>query len=330
MAKMAGKRDYYEVLGVERSASDKVIADAYRRLAIKYHPDKNPGDEEIVAHFKEASEAFEVLGDKEKRRSLRPFWPRRPSKVRRAGSPIRAISSRPSATFLATARSGICSAAAGRRAQQRGRRPLRRHARPARSGARRDQDHRFPAARSLRPMWRVGRQARIESHEVQLLRRTRPGHAIDRHLSLADALPLVPRRGSIIKDPCTNCRASGFVVKLVKHDVQIPAGIDDQMRVRLPGEGDPSTTGGPRGDCYCFISVHEHSLFQRDGQHLVVRMPVAYSQAALGAKLEGADARRPARVEDSPGHAIGRCVQVARARNAKPRTGAAWATCWCR
>jgi molecular chaperone DnaJ len=92
--------------------------------------------------------------------------------------------------------------------------------------------------------------------------------------------------GQIIKDPCAKCRASGFVVKKVRRDVQIPAGIDDQMRVRLPGEGEPSTSGGPRGDCYCFITVKEHSLFQRDGQHLIVRVPIAYSQAVLGSKIE--------------------------------------------
>jgi molecular chaperone DnaJ len=92
--------------------------------------------------------------------------------------------------------------------------------------------------------------------------------------------------GTIVKDPCTKCRASGFVLTKVNRDVQIPAGIDDQMRVRLPGEGEPSATGGPRGDCYCFITVREHSLFQRDGSHLVVEVPIAYSQAALGATIE--------------------------------------------
>jgi molecular chaperone DnaJ len=92
--------------------------------------------------------------------------------------------------------------------------------------------------------------------------------------------------GSIVKDPCTKCRATGFVRTRVTREVQIPAGIDDQMRVRLPGEGEPSANGGPRGDCYCFIKVKEHPLFQREGQHLVVRVPITYSQAALGAKVE--------------------------------------------
>jgi molecular chaperone DnaJ len=76
------------------------------------------------------------------------------------------------------------------------------------------------------------------------------------------------------------------VLNRVTRDVQIPAGIDDQMRVRIAGEGEPSPNGGPRGDCYCFISVKEHPLFQREGQHLVVRMPITYPQAALGATIE--------------------------------------------
>ena len=92
--------------------------------------------------------------------------------------------------------------------------------------------------------------------------------------------------GSLIKDPCAKCRAAGFVLRKVRRDVQIPAGIDDQMRVRLPGEGEPSPSGGPRGDCYCFVTVKDHPLFQRDGEHLIVRVPVAYTQAALGASIE--------------------------------------------
>ena len=92
--------------------------------------------------------------------------------------------------------------------------------------------------------------------------------------------------GSVIKDPCPACRGTGHMLKKVVTEVEIPAGIDDEMRVRLPGEGEPSPNGGPPGDCYCFISVQDHPLFERDGQHLICRVPITYSQAALGATIE--------------------------------------------
>jgi molecular chaperone DnaJ len=92
--------------------------------------------------------------------------------------------------------------------------------------------------------------------------------------------------GSTIKQPCPSCRGSGQTLRKVTTEVQIPAGVDDEMRVRIAGEGEPSPDGGPPGDCYCFISVLPHPLFERDGQHLVCRVPITYSQAALGATLE--------------------------------------------
>ena len=90
----------------------------------------------------------------------------------------------------------------------------------------------------------------------------------------------------MITDPCGECRGNGYVKQRVQLEVAIPAGIDDSMRVRLVGEGEPSPDGGPRGDCYCFVTVRPHKLFQRDGDHLLLRLPVTYSQAALGAKIE--------------------------------------------
>jgi molecular chaperone DnaJ len=92
--------------------------------------------------------------------------------------------------------------------------------------------------------------------------------------------------GSVIKQPCTGCRGSGHVLKKVITEVEIPPGVDDEMRVRIAGEGEPSPNGGPPGDAYCFISVLPHPLFERDGQNLICRVPITYSQAALGTSLE--------------------------------------------
>jgi len=92
--------------------------------------------------------------------------------------------------------------------------------------------------------------------------------------------------GQIISRPCTACNGTGYEAETVRRDVGIPAGIDDDMRVRLTGEGEPSPDGGPPGDCYCFVSVREHPLFHRDGKHLVLEFPITYTQAVLGATIE--------------------------------------------
>jgi molecular chaperone DnaJ len=92
--------------------------------------------------------------------------------------------------------------------------------------------------------------------------------------------------GSVIKHPCESCNGEAFVLQQVRREVHIPAGVDSETRLRLEGEGEPSPNGGPRGDCYCFIEVREHELFQRNGQDLIVRVPISYPQASLGAEIE--------------------------------------------
>src|SRR5690606_11717027 len=92
--------------------------------------------------------------------------------------------------------------------------------------------------------------------------------------------------GTVIQDPCGDCRGEGYVLERVAREIQIPAGVDTGTRLRITGEGDPSPNGGPSGDCYCFITVKDHPLFQRDGQNLICTMPISYSQAALGAEID--------------------------------------------
>lgn len=286
MVKMAGKRDYYEVLSVERTASDKAIADAYRKLAIKYHPDKNPGDEEAVALFKEAAEAFEVLSDSEKRSLYDRFGHAGVSGAGR-GREFSDVNDIFSAFGDIFGDSAFGDLFGGRRRANRG------------------GDVRCDVTLDLLEAARgVTATIEFERHEVcddckgsgakAGSARTKCTYCGGRGQVLQSTgifrvqstCPSCRGAGSIVKDPCTKCRASGYVLKSVRRDVQIPAGIDDQMRVRLPGEGEPSPNGGPRGDCYCFITVKEHPLFQREGSHLIVRVPVSYSQAALGATIE--------------------------------------------
>ena len=287
MPSMAGKRDYYEVLGVERTVTDKQLADAYRKLAIKYHPDKNPGDEEAIVRFKEAAEAFEVLGDKERRARYDRYGHAAFSNNSggRGFSDVNDIFAAFGDIFGDSAFGDLFGG--GRR-------------RPSKGG-----DVRCDVELDLMQAAR-GATVTVEfqRHETcsdcqgsgakSGTSRTKCSYCGGRGQVLQTTgifrvqttCPSCRGAGSVVKDPCPSCRASGYVLHKIRREVQIPAGIDDQMRVRLPGEGEPSPSGGPRGDCYCFISVREHELFEREGQHLIVRVPISYSQAALGATIE--------------------------------------------
>jgi molecular chaperone DnaJ len=284
MVKMASKRDYYEVLGVQRTCTSKELADSYRKLAIKYHPDKNPGDDEAIARFKEAAEAFEVLNDADKRARYDRYGH---AGVEGAGArhfddvgdifsafgdifgdifggggggrrrPAKGADVRCNLTLdLVEAARGVTKKV-----------HFERHERCSDcdgSGAK-------PGSTKQKCGYCGGRGQVIQSTGVFRLQTT---------------CPSCQGAGTIIKDPCNGCRGAGYVLRKVSREVQIPAGIEDQMRVRLPGEGEPSPSGGPRGDCYCFVSVKDHPLFQREGQHLIVRVPISYSQAALGTQLD--------------------------------------------
>jgi molecular chaperone DnaJ len=302
MVKMAGKRDYYEVLCVDRFAADKAIADAYRKLAIKYHPDKNPGDEEAITLFKEAAEAFEVLSDKEKRARYDRFGHAGFDGSARARefTDVNDIFSAFGDIFGDSAFGDLFGG--GRRRVNKGadvRCNVTLDLLEAAKGATKtvEFDRHETCATCQGSGAKAGSKRQTCSYcggRGQVLQST----GIFR---VQSTCPSCRGAGSIIKDPCPACRGAGAVVQRVKREVQIPAGIDDQMRVRLPGEGEPSVNGGPRGDCYCFIAVKEHPLFQREGAHLVVRMPIAYSQAALGSTIEVPTLDGPHELKIPPG-----------------------------
>jgi molecular chaperone DnaJ len=289
MATMASKRCYYEVLQVARTASTGEIASSYRKLAIKYHPDKNPGDEEAIARFKEAAEAFEVLGDANKRARYDRYGHAGIDGPGGGGEHFHDLND------IFTAFGDIFGEGFGDMFGGGGRR------RRSTKGA----DVRCDVELTLIEAARgCTKTVEFERHEIcgdcdgsGAKRGTRPeacsycggrGQVVQASgiFRMQTTCPSCRGTGKVIKQPCGGCRGEGYMLKRVKRDVQIPAGIDEQMRVRLPGEGEPSPNGGARGDCYCFVSVKDHSLFQREGQHLVVRVPITYPQAALGASLE--------------------------------------------
>jgi molecular chaperone DnaJ len=286
MVTMAEKRCYYEVLGVERTSTTKVIAESYRKLAIKYHPDKNPGDEEAIARFKEAAEAFEVLGDEEKRARYDRYGH---AGVNNGGGArgFQDVNDIFAAFGDIFGESAFGDLFGGRRRASKG------------------SDVRCDLTLDLLEAARgVTKTIEFQRHEAceecsgtgakKGTSRTTCSYCAGRGqvvqstgiFRVQTTCPSCQGVGSVVKEPCGACRGAAFVLKKVKREVQIPAGIDDQMRIRIAGEGEPSPSGGPRGDCYCFITVKEHPLFHREGEHLVVRMPITYTQAALGAKIE--------------------------------------------
>lgn len=288
MAKMATKRDYYEVLEVARTASGEEIAQAYRKLALRYHPDRNPGDQEAVERFKEAAEAFEVLHDRQKRERYNRYGHAGVEggapHFRDVGDIFHAFSD-----IFGEGLFGDLFGGSGRRGRR------------VHKGA----DVRCDVTLDLIEA------ARGVTKTVQFQRRqhcsqcrgtgARPGTQpeVCRYcggqgqvlqssgfFSLQRPCPSCRGAGTVIKDPCGQCQGAGVVPNRITREVEFPPGVDDHTRLRLEGEGEPSPNGGPAGDCYCFISVRPHPFFHRDGQHLICQVPISYSQAVLGATIE--------------------------------------------
>ncbi len=292
MATMASKRDYYEVLSVERTATSQEIAVSYRKLAIKYHPDKNPGNQEAITLFKESAEAFEVLHDADKRARYDRYGH---AGVDGGASQFNDINDIFSAfgDIFGGGGGGFGDFFGGGGSSRGGRR--------VRKGA----DIGCTVTLDLLEAARgVTKTVELERHEACTDCKgsgakpgTKPqpcsycggrGQVVQSSgvFRVQTTCPVCNGDGKVVKDACAKCRGQGAIGKRVKREVIIPAGIDHQMRMRLAGEGEPSPNGGPSGDAYVLIEIREHSLFQREGQHLICRIPISYAQAALGATIE--------------------------------------------
>lgn len=313
MATMASKRDYYEILAVSRSATREEIGDAYRKLALKYHPDRNPGNEEAVVLFKEAAEAYEVLSDEEKRARYDRYGHAGVAGGVHQYTDVNDIFE----AFGDILGGGIFGDLFG--GGRRSRRP------------RKGDDvaceltlDLFEAARG------VTKTVEFERHEHCPDCNgsgAKPGTKSERCrycggqgqviqssgiFRVQTTCPACRGAGELVKEPCTTCRGAGFRKKKVKREVVVPAGVDHQMRVRLSGEGEPSVNGGPPGDCYCVINLREHPLFERDGHDLICRVPISYPQAVLGAKIEVPTLDGPEEIEIPSGTQPGEIIRLRR------------------
>ncbi len=305
------KRCYYEVLELQRSATDREIAKSYRRLAVQFHPDSNPDDSEADRKFKEAAEAYDVLSDSGKRSRYDQYGHAGVEGAAGGFGNAEDIMSAFSEIFG----EGLFGSffGGGRSRSRRG------------ANVRADVTLTLEeAAAGVQKTLNFSRGQRCESCDGSGAREgTRPttcskcggrGQVLQSNgiLRVQTTCPSCRGSGQMITDPCFDCRGHGFRKSAVELEVAIPAGVDDGMQVRLQGEGEPSPTGdGPPGDCYCLIRVRKHKLFHRDGMNLILQLPITYSQAALGAKLEVPTLEGPDELEIPAGSQSGDVFKLA-------------------
>jgi molecular chaperone DnaJ len=284
MAQAAGKRDYYEVLGVGRDASEEDIKKAYRKLAFKLHPDRNPGSKEAETAFKEAAEAYEVLGSADTKARYDQFGHAGVDGSGFSGfSNLNDIFSAFSDIFSGFGFGGAQQAAgpeSGRSLQV----SIEMTLEEVRTGAKRQIA--LKRGETCEPCKGTGAEPGTKPEMCKLCQ----GHGqviqSQGFFSVRRACPECHGAGKIIKKPCRACSGQGLVRKSVEITVSVPPGVDDGAQLRVTGEGEASPEGGRRGHLYCQIHVREHKIFVRRGRDLLCEGRVSFSQAALGASLE--------------------------------------------
>ena len=282
---MSQKRDYYEVLGIGRDASDQEIKSAYRKLALKYHPDKNPGSKEAEERFKEAAEAYSVLSDADKRARYDHFG---------HGGMQGGFGGFDPATFsdfgdILGDFFGLGDLFGGSR----------RH-----SGPERGADLRYDLKVSFRDAaFGIKTKIKIPRNETcaacggrgaakgkgpvtcpncQGMGQVRYQQGF---FSISRTCGQCNGEGRIIRDPCEDCQGRGHVRKEKVLELKIPAGVDNGSRLRIQGEGEAGRRAGPPGDLYVVIFVEEHPFFQRQGNNIYCQIPMGVTQAVLGAEI---------------------------------------------
>ncbi|MBX7057306.1 MAG: molecular chaperone DnaJ [Leptospirales bacterium] len=288
------ERDYYEVLGVGRQASKEEVKKAYRQLAIKYHPDKNRGNKEAEEKFKEATEAYEVLSDDEKRRVYDQYGK---AGLGGAGGPggfgYKAYTDFSDifgdiGDIFSEFFGGGGGFAGGRR-----------------GGARRGADLRYNLEISLEDA-AIGKEARIEIPRLEgceecggsgarkgsqaqsctvcggagQVRRTQG------FFSVTTSCPRCQGRGVVIADPCSACRGQGVSEKRRTLNIKIPPGVESGSRLKVSGEGEGGPGGGPRGDLYVVTHIRPHEIFERQGNDLIVQANIPLTVGLLGGEIE--------------------------------------------
>jgi molecular chaperone DnaJ len=275
------KRDYYEVLGVNRDASEEDIKKAYRRHAMKWHPDRNPDNPKAEEHFKEAKEAYEILADAGKRAAYDQFGHAGIDRqaAGAGGAGFGDIFSDIFSDIFGGARGGRSTVFRGADLRYNLELTLEQAAKGFETKIR------IPAASMCDTCKGSGARPGTQPSTCPACRGAGQVRVSQGPFSIAQTCPRCHGSGSVIPNPCTPCGGTGRVKLQKTLAVKIPAGVDEGDRVRLSGEGEPGVNGGPPGDLYVQVHIKPHAVFQRDHDDLHCEMPVSITTAALGGEI---------------------------------------------
>jgi molecular chaperone DnaJ len=284
---LSDKRDYYELLGVNRSAGEEEIKKAYRKLALKYHPDRNPGDKQAEEKFKEVSEAYQVLANQEKRAQYNQFG----HAAFGNGGPFQGGFDFTASGFEDIFGDIFGEFFGGGQSRRRGRS--------------RGEDLRYNLEIAFEEAaFGTEKKIKIPRHgacDVCHGNGCKPGTSARAcptchgrgQVSFQQGFFTVSRtcsqcggQGTFISDPCSSCSGAGRVRKLHTLSIKIPSGVDTGSRLKLRNEGESGASGGPTGDLYVVLQVQPHPLFLREGLDIICDMPMSFVQAALGAEID--------------------------------------------
>jgi molecular chaperone DnaJ len=308
------KADYYEVLGVSRDASDQELKSAYRKQALRYHPDRNPGDHTAEEKFKEASEAYQVLSDADKRAAYDRYG--------HAGLGGGGFGAGPFGGGVGVDLGDIFGDLFGEMFNMGG---------TTQRGSRqqRGDDLRYDMTINFEDAV-FGTETEIKLRRLDVCATCKGsgsasgrGPATCSHcngrgqvryqqgfFSVARTCSACGGRGSVITDPCLTCRGEGRASAEMKLTVKVPPGVEDGTRIRYAGEGDAGRAGGPKGDLYIVLGIRPHDFFERHGHDLYCVIPVSFPQAALGAEIEIPGIEGPVNIKVPEGTQSGRELRV--------------------
>lgn len=283
------KRDYYEVLGVAKGVSEAELKKAYRRLAMKYHPDRNPDDKEAEEKFKEANEAYEVLSDASKRQAYDQYGHAGVDPQMGGGGFGGGAGAGSFSDIFGDVFSDFFGGGGGR----------------GRGGPQRGADLRYtleldleeavrgttvtirvPTLVACKPCDGTGAKKGTSPTTCTTCGGIGQVRMQQGFFSVQQTCPRCHGSGKMITDPCGSCGGQGRVEEQKTLSVKVPAGVDNGDRIRLTGEGEAGSPGAPAGDLYVVVQVREHAIFQRDGRNLYCEVPISFADAALGGELE--------------------------------------------
>ncbi|MGB0495452.1 MAG: molecular chaperone DnaJ [Kangiellaceae bacterium] len=284
------QRDYYEVLGVSKSVDDKELKKAYRRLAMKHHPDRNPDSKEAEAKFKEAKQAYEILNDPQKRQAYDQYGHAGvdPSQGGFGGGGQQGNFSDIFGDVFGDIFGGGGGGGRGGRQRQRRGSDLQYNLELSLEDAVRGlkKNIKIPTYVDCEPCSGSGAKKGSSSSQCGTCKGAGQVRMQQGFFSVQQTCPSCNGQGTVIKDPCKSCSGEGRVRKEKTLSVKIPAGVDTGDRIRLTGEGEAGGAGAIAGDLYVQVHVKDHAIFDRDGEHLYCEMPISFKTACVGGELE--------------------------------------------